>query len=206
MRAALAVGEFLRRNALAQRKKLLPRDHARPHRIRHRHNVPQHRILRGPHVPHRLGEHGRIVRRAEAVDQKQHRRVGLPEHVTQFVRAVGRVDVHQHGPDPRAAELQQQPFGPVRRPDRDVLPLADAESDQRSGRAINVGVELAPRAAETISRRVLERRPAVGTEVAEDRRVPIGKPRRGPAENAAQRQAIDKWVRRIARVAHANPF
>ena len=60
---------------------------------------------------------------------------GVPEHVRQLVRLVGRVDRHQRDPGEPGGELEQHPLGAVARPHRDPVAGPEPRASARGRRA-----------------------------------------------------------------------
>ena len=63
----------------------------------------------------------------EALRSYQRLALDLVERIFQLGGAIGRVDAHKNGADPRCGELRQHPFDAVRAPDADAVPLADTD-------------------------------------------------------------------------------
>src|SRR5436853_7373743 len=59
--------------------------------------------------------------------------VGLIEHVSQFMRAVRGIDIHQDRPHPGGRELQYHPLRPVRGPEAYMFAWPDAQAKQSDG-------------------------------------------------------------------------
>ena len=122
-----------------------------------------------------LGSRPRISARMRdllAAGVEQPVRLGVPEHVREFLALVGRVDGDQGQPGERRGELEDDPLGAVRRPDGD--PLAGSEpGEQRPRRALGVG--------EQPGERPLASQGGVG--VAVDKRDRLRRARGGVAKN-----------------------
>ena len=80
---------------------------------------------------------------AGGVDEKPNARV--PEDVLQLSRAIGRVDVNQDGADGRRGELDDRPFGSVRRPDAHAVAAANPQGKQSPRGALHLGGQLGVR-------------------------------------------------------------
>ena len=63
----------------------------------------------------------------------------------QLDSAIRGIDVDQDCADARGAELCEQPFHAVRRPDADAVAAADAEGQQSGGHVIRAALERVPR-------------------------------------------------------------
>jgi hypothetical protein len=84
----------------------------------------------------------------------------LLERVPQLVRAIRRVDVHQHGSGLRGRVLGEHPLGAVRRPHADPITLRDPALEQAGREAVDGGVELGVRQPDAL--RPADQRVTVG--------------------------------------------
>ena len=138
-----------------------------------------------------------IVRGAERVDEKQGRRVRLFQHVRQFGRAIGRIDEHHHGPDAGRRELQQNPLGPIRRPDCNVVPFSIPSPDERLSDTVDGRVEAADRIrvcrspAALAGNEILRKRTFVPSNRGKTNASRSGIFGRGSPQRLADRQSVD---------------
>ena len=123
-------------------------------------------------------DHFEIVARLEARRGDQRLAADLVQHVFEFGEAVGRIDRDQHQPDARGGELRDQPFGPVRRPDADPVPLLQPEREEPRRHGIDLACELAPGVAPP--------------RLAEDRRLAVPEQRHGPRKRLRDRLAQER--------------
>ena len=102
-----------------------------------------------------------IIRARVLLPQKQRADMGLFQDVSQFVRAVRRVDVDQHHPGARGGMLHEDPLHAVARPDAGAVARAQSKAGQSACRARDLAIEFAPGEANIL--------------MADHQRVPVGK-------------------------------
>ena len=133
-------------------------------------------------------EHGEIVGRFETIGEHQGDGVALLEHVIQFKGAVGGIDGHQHGADPRRGELQDDPLRHIRGPDGDVFAAPDAQGQQATRGLFDLLAELLVIPAEAQARK--------------DHRVVLAESLDGAIERLRNGEAVDP--RNLRRIGHGN--
>ena len=92
-----------------------------------------------------LVDHLRVLRALEPRDEDQRLHLGVLEPVLELVRLVRGVHRDEDRPDERRRELRDRPFGMVRRPHGDAVPLAHADRDEALRRRAAYFMELAVR-------------------------------------------------------------
>ncbi len=107
-----------------------------------------------------LVDHLRVLRALEPRHEDQRLHLGVLEPVLELMRLVRGVHRDEDRPDERRRELRDRPFGMVRRPYGDAVPLAHAERDEALRRRAAYFVELAVRVPHT--RRKIDERLVVG--------------------------------------------
>src|SRR5204863_104324 len=91
-----------------------------------------------------LGQHRKVVRGFEMIDEEKGDGVALAEDVLQLERPIGGIDVDKHRADTRGGKLEEHPLGDVRGPEGDVLPGANADGEEAAGGGIDVVSKLLP--------------------------------------------------------------
>ncbi|OLD30869.1 MAG: hypothetical protein AUI49_08065 [Candidatus Rokubacteria bacterium 13_1_40CM_2_68_13] len=81
------------------------------------------------------------------IGQQQRARPGLAEDVGELVTAVARIQGDDHGAEPRAGELGDEPRRPVGQPDAHLVAAADPDGGQPSRQPTRAVAELAERHA-----------------------------------------------------------
>ena len=127
-----------------------------------------------------VGEHGRVVRRAEATGHDEHAHARLAERVAELGGRAGRVDRDQDRADAGRGELRDGPFVAIGRPDGDAIALVHAVRDERAGGGLHLLPEL-----------VVGRPVAL---VGHDERVALAEALDGPAQVLADRLAEQRDV------------
>src|SRR5437867_13439958 len=94
-----------------------------------------------------LMERLEVIDSAEVVGDEERLRLRLAEDVPELVRLVARVERDDDGAETRARVLGEEPLGPVREPNRDVLAVADAEGGEAPGEPVPALAELGARDA-----------------------------------------------------------
>ncbi len=104
-------------------------------------------MLEAREVASDLGEHGEVVDPDEGVDHEQGGRLGVIQDIADLVALVAGVHRDDDRADPGDGEVDDDPLRDVRHPQADLVPLLHAELDQPARKPVDLGGELAVRAA-----------------------------------------------------------
>ena len=87
-------------------------------------------------------ERGEIVVVLVARAQDQRPAAGFLDRVVEFMASVGGIDVDENDPGERGAELRQNPFADIGRPDADPVALLEAQLAQADGQVFGPAQEV----------------------------------------------------------------
>ncbi len=89
-----------------------------------------------------LVDHAHVVAGLEVGDGDEPAAPRLGQRVLHLMRAIRGIDVDLDHPDAGGGELDEDPFGDVRRPDADPVALHEPSGHQRTGEPIDLGPQL----------------------------------------------------------------
>ena len=136
----------IQRGAVGGLRQIVPAQVPRMGLIVQRYHQPQRGYPRRPDV----AQHGDIVAGLEPRRRDERAAPDFVQGIFDFAGAIGGVDRHQNGADPRGGKLDHRPLRTIGRPDSHPVAFADAVGQQPGGDPIHLGIELPPGPAQIL--------------------------------------------------------